>query len=133
MAAELQSPTLFERHAAGLGLITYDVNGDVAGPLKEYMSRWSTFEKFVFACYSDELVDKLVKKIVFKPGMSEEQQDDALMSTTAANIRILHSRGVAMVEKQKQATAQAGYEGAPPNRLSMEYQIARLKLSLIHI
>ena len=127
MAAELQSASLFERHAAGLGLITYDVNGDVTGPFKEYMNRWTTFEKFVFACYSDELVEKLVKKIAFTPAMSEEQRDDALMSTTAANLRILHSRGVAMVEKQKQATAQADYEGAPPNRLSMEYQIARLK------
>ena len=100
MAAELQNPALLERHAAGLGLLTYDSNGDMQGIFKDvFVGRWSTFEKFVFACYSDELVEKLVKKVVVKPSMSESEQDDAMMSEAAANIRILHSRGIAMVEK----------------------------------
>ena len=63
MASERVNATLFERTAAGLGLLTYSPEGEMEGIFKtHFANRWPNFEKFVFACYSDELVGKLLRR-----------------------------------------------------------------------
>ena len=112
MSSELSSPELFQRHAMGLGLLSYDKDAQPQGIFqKHFIDKWTTSEKFVYGVYSDELVENLIERIVVLPTMDEAARDDARMPGMAASIRILHSRGVDLVQKAKAAVIATDYEG----------------------
>ena len=46
-------------------------------------------------------MEKLIRRIVVREGMSETEIEDAIMGTTAASVRILHSRGLQFLKRQE--------------------------------
>ena len=115
MAIELASPVHFARHAVNLGLITYSDAGEKDGAFVKWLEPrdFVTFENYVYSLFSETQLESFVKRIVVSPTMDPAQEEDAMMGSTARNLRILHARGLQIIEKTKAADKLQDYEWGP--------------------